>query len=138
MLAYKNNELDLINQFMKGDKDTKAVLFDELVGISDSLLAQLKMALEKGEREESKQILKKLKTVQYFMQVQFEKIKRDAKLSNQDLNLIIEKFVSNSPNYRYKISNAKKGLEVHKEGLKEFIKTRKRSSVKLKSKWIRS
>jgi hypothetical protein len=138
MLAYKNNELDLINQFMKGDKDTKAVLFDELVGISDSLLTQLKTALEKGTREERKQILKKLKTIQYFMQVQFEKIKRDAKLSNQDLSLIIERFISNSPSYRYKISNAKKGLETHKEGLKKFIKTRKPSSIKLKSKWIRS
>jgi hypothetical protein len=138
MLAYKNNEFDLINQFMKGDKDTKAVLFDELVGISDSLLAQLKIALEKGTREERKQILKRLKTVQYFMQVQFEKIKQDAKLSNQDLNLIIERFVSNSPSYRYKISNAKKELEANKEELKKFIKTRKASSVKLKSKWIRS
>lgn len=137
-LKQTTDEFDVISQFMKGDGDTKALHFDEAIGVTTALLAQLKTALESGTKEEKKEILKKLKMLQAFMQLNYLKLKKSMNLSDEELKYVIEKFVVNSPTYRYKIDSARREIEAHKEGLKKFVKVKRPSSVRAKSKWIRS
>lgn len=139
MLAQRD-EFEVIGQFLKGDKETQSFLFDEMMGLTSSLLSQLKVVLATGTKEEKKQILKKIKFLQHVMQMHYQRLKAKANVSNEELNLIVQYFVAKSPEYREKISKAKDELDTHKDELSKFVDSKKTKikSIKTKSKWIRS
>jgi hypothetical protein len=139
MLAKRDGEFEVIRQFMKGDREAKSFLFDEMVALTTSLLSQLKIVLVSGTLEEKKAILKKIQLLRHIMQVHYEHIKAKANLSNEELNMIIEHFIATSPSYRNKISNAKQEMDALKHDLQKIVQPKKKiKSMKTKSKWIRS
>jgi len=114
-------------------------MFDKMMGLTTSLLSQLKTALVSGTKEEKKTILKKIKFVRHLMHARFEDLKAKMGLSNDDLNLALEYFIAKSPDFKTKLIDAKQELDTHKNELSKFVANKKRSnSVKTKSKWIRS
>ena len=139
MLA-KRDEFELVSQFLKGDKETKSFLFDEMMGVTSSLLSELKIVLTNGTKEEKKKILQRIKLLRHVMQAHYQSIKAKANISNEELNLIIEHLVAKSPTYRHQLSQAKQEIETHKEELNKFVKHKstKIKSVNTRSKWIRS
>lgn len=139
MLTKRDSEFEVISKFMKGDKETKAFLFDEMIGLTTSLLSQLKVVLVNGTKEEKKEILKKIKLLRHVMQVHYERVRAKAKLSNEELNLFLECIIR-SPKHRERINRARQEIDKHKEELNKFVKNKKTNlkSVKTKSKWIRS
>lgn len=139
MLA-KRDEIEVVSQFLKGDKETKAFLFDEMVGLTSSLLSELNVVLANGTKEEKKRILKKIKFLRHVMQLHYHSLRAKSNISDEELNLIIELFIAKSPLYREKIIKAKQELDVHKDELNKFVnhKKSKIKSIKTKSKWIRS
>jgi hypothetical protein len=140
MLNKRDDVVEVIMQFMMGDKETKSFLFDELVGFLTSLLSQLKVALVNGTKEEKKEILGKIKLLRHVMQARFESIKSKANLSQEELNLIMGHLIANSPSYRHKMSSAKQELDVHQADLMKLVNNQKKKSnpMKTKSRWIRS
>jgi len=139
MLAQRD-ELEMVGQFLKGDKETKSFLFDEMIGLTSSLLSQLKVVLASGTKEEKKQILKKIKLIRHAMQMHYQNMKAKINVSDEELNLIIQYLIAKSPAYREKISHVKHELDAHKDDLSKLVSSKrsKIKSIKTKSKWIRS
>lgn len=139
MLAQRD-ELEVVGQFLKGDKETKSFLFDEMIGLTSSLLSQLKVVLASGTKEEKKQVLKKVKLIRHAMQMHYQNMKAKVNVSDEELNLIVQYFIAKSPAYREKIHNVKLELDAHKDELSQYVNSKKSKikSIKTKSKWIRS
>jgi hypothetical protein len=141
MLAKRDGEFEVISRFMSGDSETKSFLFDEVAGLMPSLLSQLKVALVSGTHEEKKGILKKLQWLRHTMQAHYERLKAKVNLSDEELKMVIEHFVAQSPVYQHKINSIKQELDVHKNDLSKFVQSNKKkrsNPAKTKSKWIRS
>lgn len=124
----------------QGDKEMKASLFEAMIGLTDSLLSELKTALVHGTKEEKKAILNKLKFVRHLMQSRYEVMKAKLNLSDEALSLIANDFIANSPNFEVKLSHAKQALDAQKNELSKLVHPNKNksNSFKTKSKWIRS
>ncbi len=116
-----------------------ADLFDEMMGLTTSLLSQLKTALVDGTKEEKKAILKKIKFLRHLMQMRYERVKTKMNLSSEDLNLVLEYMIATSPEFKNKVIHAKQELDMRKDELSKFVVNKKKSnSIRTKSKWIRS
>jgi hypothetical protein len=123
------------NMSVKRDAD----LFDEMMGLTTSLLSQLKTALVDGTKEEKKAILKKIKFLRHLMQMRYERVKTKMNISNEDLNLALEYMIATSPEFKKKVIHAKQELDMHKDELSKLVVNKKKSnSMRTKSKWIRS
>lgn len=123
------------NMSVKRDAD----LFDEMMGLTTSLLSQLKTALVDGTKEEKKAILKKIKFLRHLMQMRYERVKTKMNLSSEDLNLVLEYMIATSPEFKNKVIHAKQELDMRKDELSKFVVNKKKSnSIRTKSKWIRS
>ncbi len=123
------------NMSVKRDAD----LFDEMMGLTTSLLSQLKTALVDGTKEEKKAVLKKIKFLRHLMQMRYERVKTKMNISNEDLNLALEYMIATSPEFKKKVIHAKQELDMHKDELSKLVVNKKKSnSMRTKSKWIRS
>jgi hypothetical protein len=141
MSLNRDRDFEVVSQFMKGDKETQSSLFDEMVGLTGSLLSQLKTVLAHGTREEKKAVLAKVKFLHHVMQEHYKNMKAKVNLTDEELNLVVSHFVSSSPVHRDKLQNAKQEFDAHKNDLNNIVSKNKRTrsnSVKTKSKWIRS
>jgi len=92
MLVERDEVTEVLSRFLKGDKETKSALFDEIIGLMTSLLSQLKTALVKGTKQEKKTLLKKLKLLRYVMQAHFESVKAKTNVTQEGLQLLMSDF----------------------------------------------
>jgi hypothetical protein len=111
--------------------------FDEIFGMTNSLLYQLKAVLVHGTDEEKRIMLNRVKLWRQLMQARLEKLQAKHRFSPIELNLLLT-HISNSPEYRDKLLAAQQELETHKNDFNKLIKNKKPSSIKTRSKWVRS
>jgi hypothetical protein len=115
----------------------KSSTFDEIFGLTSSLLYQLKVVLTHGTEEEKRIMLDRVKVWRQLMQAHSVKLQAKLGLTLEEWNLLTTYF-SNAPEYRQKILAVKQEMEAHKNDFNKLIKNKKPNPIKRRSKWVRS
>src|SRR5579871_3176876 len=122
---------------MLAKKQTQS--FDNIIGLTNTLLAQLKDVLKHGTEQEKWIALTKMKFLRQMMLAHYKHMRAKLNISDEDLKLVLKHYIEHSPEMREKILAAQQELKMHKDDLSKLVKNKKskRRSIK-NNKWIRS
>lgn len=141
MTIRRDQDLQVLKEFIKGDRQVKAEHFDRMAEISTSFLTECKKVLETGSLEEKKAIMKKFKFFRFVMQKRYAKLKKELGLNDEQTQEAVIFFLKHSPEHREKISRVRAEMMGHKADLQKIARPAPKRKSKIRSKrakWIQS
>ncbi len=124
---------------MLAKKQTQSSSFENVIGLTNTLLAELNDVLKHGTQQEKWIALTKVKYLRQLMLAHYKHMRAKLNISDEDLKLVLKHYIENSPEMREKILTAQQELQMHKDDLNKLVKNKKSKKRSIKNnKWVRS
>jgi len=113
--------------------------FENILGMTNALLVELKDVLKHGTDQEKQTALNKFKYIRQLMRAHYEHMRAKMNISDEDLQLVLSHYIKHSPEMHQKILAAQQELQMHKNDLNKLVKNKKSKERSIKNnKWIRT